>query len=38
MLSSVLHSERAIQVNIAIMRPFVWLRDILANTRRPWLV
>jgi len=31
MLSSVLHSERAIQVNIAIMRAFVKLRQILAT-------
>ncbi len=30
MLSSVLHSERAIQVNIAIMRAFVKLREILS--------
>lgn len=30
-LSSVLHSERAIQVNIAIMRAFVKLREILAS-------
>ena len=30
MLSSVLRSERAIQVNIAIMRAFVRLREILA--------
>ena len=29
MLSSVLHSERAIRVNIAIMRAFVKLREIL---------
>lgn len=29
MLSSVLNSERAIQVNIAIMRAFVKLREIL---------
>jgi hypothetical protein len=29
MLSSVLHSERAIQVNIAIMRAFVKLRQLL---------
>ena len=33
MLSSVLNSERAIQVNIAIMRAFVRLREILAATR-----
>ena len=31
MLSSVLHSERAVQVNIAIMRAFVRLREILAT-------
>jgi hypothetical protein len=31
MLSSVLHSERAVQVNIAIMRAFVKLREILAS-------
>ena len=31
MLSSVLHSERAIRVNIAIMRVFVKLRQILAT-------
>jgi hypothetical protein len=31
MLSSVLNSERAIQVNIAIMRAFVRLKTILAN-------
>jgi phage regulator Rha-like protein len=31
MLSTVLNSERAIQVNIAIMRAFVELRDILAT-------
>jgi len=30
MLSGVLHSERAIQVNIAIMRAFVRLRQVLA--------
>ncbi len=30
MLSSVLHSERAIQVNVAIMRAFVLLRQMLA--------
>ena len=33
MLSSVLSSERAIQVNIAIMRAFVKLRHALANNR-----
>ncbi len=31
MLSSVLNSERAIQLNIAIMRAFVKLREILAS-------
>jgi phage regulator Rha-like protein len=31
MLSSVLHSERAVQVNIAIMKAFVRLRQILAS-------
>lgn len=31
MLSSVLNSPRAIQVNIAIMRAFVWLREMLAT-------
>jgi hypothetical protein len=31
MLSGVLHSERAIEVNIAIMRAFVKLREILAT-------
>jgi hypothetical protein len=31
MLSSVLNSERAVQVNIAIMRTFVKLREILAT-------
>ncbi len=31
MLSSVLNSERAVQVNIAIMRTFVKLREALAN-------
>ncbi len=33
MLSSVLHSERAVQVNIAIMRAFVKLREMLASNR-----
>jgi hypothetical protein len=33
MLSSVLHSERAIQVNLAIMRAFVRLREMLASNR-----
>jgi ORF6N domain len=33
MLSSVLHSKRAVQVNIAIMRTFVRLREmLLSNT------
>ncbi|MBI5639630.1 MAG: ORF6N domain-containing protein [Nitrospirae bacterium] len=31
MLASVLHSERAVQVNIAIMRAFVKLREMLAT-------
>lgn len=31
MLSSVLHSERAIQVNIQIMRAFVKLRELMAS-------
>ena len=31
MLSSVLHSKRAVQVNIAIIRAFVRLREILAT-------
>ena len=31
MLSSVLRSQRAVQVNIAIMRTFVRLRELLAN-------
>jgi hypothetical protein len=31
MLSSVLHSERAIEVNIAIMRAFVRMREVLAT-------
>jgi hypothetical protein len=33
MLSSVLHSERAIQVNIAIMRVFVRLRELMLSHR-----
>ena len=33
MLSSVLRSPRAVQVNIAIMRAFVKLREILATNR-----
>ncbi len=31
MFSSVLHSDRAIEVNIAIMRAFVQLREILST-------
>jgi len=33
MLSSVLHSDRAAEINIAIMRTFVRLREILATHR-----
>ncbi len=33
MLSSVLHSDRAIQVNIAIMRVFVRIREMMATHR-----
>ena len=33
MLSSVLHSERAIQVNIAIMRAFVRLRTMIGSNK-----
>ena len=33
MLSSVLHSERAIQVNIAIMRAFVQLREMIDSNK-----
>lgn len=33
MLSSVLNSERAVQVNIAIMRAFVQLRELAASNR-----
>ena len=33
MLSSVLNSERAVQVNIEIMRTFVKLREMLASHR-----
>ena len=33
MLSSVLHSERAVQINVAIMRAFVQLRETLATHR-----
>jgi hypothetical protein len=32
-LSSVLHSRRAAQANVAIMRTFVKLRQVLANHR-----
>jgi hypothetical protein len=36
MLSSVLHSERAVEVNIAIMRTFVQLRRLMdSNALRP---
>src|SRR4051794_19922464 len=33
MLSSVLNSERAVQMNIAIMRAFVKLREMIAHNR-----
>ena len=33
MLSSVLHSERAVQMNIYIMRAFVHLRELLATNK-----
>lgn len=33
MLSTVLHSERAIQVNIAIMRTFVQLREMIGSNK-----
>jgi hypothetical protein len=33
MFSSVLNSERAVQVNIAIMRAFVKLREILSTNK-----
>ena len=33
MLSSVLHSRRAIDVNVAIMRAFVHVRELLATHR-----
>jgi len=33
MLSSVLRSKRAVQVNINIMRPFVRLREMMAGHR-----
>jgi hypothetical protein len=34
MLSSVLNSERAIQVNIAIMKAFIRLREILGSHKK----
>jgi phage regulator Rha-like protein len=34
MLSSVLHSKKAVQINIAIMRAFVKLRQILSNHKK----
>jgi len=34
MLSSVLNSERAVSVNIEIMRAFVRLRQVLAHERQ----
>lgn len=37
MLSSVLRSERANQVNIAIMRAFIKLREILSTHKEPAL-
>ena len=33
MLSSVLHSKRAIQMNVTIMRAFVKLREVIAGNR-----
>jgi hypothetical protein len=33
MLSSVLHSERAVQVNISIMRAFVQLREMISSNK-----
>ena len=33
MLSSVLRSERAVQVNIQIMRAFIWMRQLLASQK-----
>jgi hypothetical protein len=33
MLSSVLNSERAVQVNIEIMRAFVHLRELIASNK-----
>ena len=39
MLSGILHSKRAIQVNIAIMRTFVRLRQLLAsNAQLAWML
>jgi hypothetical protein len=35
MLSGVLHSPRAVEVNVAIMRAFVRLRDFLASQAKP---
>ncbi len=37
MLSSVLHSDRAIQVNIEIMRAFVRLRQMLSSNAELWI-
>jgi hypothetical protein len=37
MLSSVLNSERAVKVNIAIMRAFVKLRDWVTHASRVWV-
>jgi len=37
MLSSVLHSDRAIQVNIEIMRAFVRLRQMLSTNAELWI-
>jgi len=34
MLSSVLNSERAIQVNIATMNTFVWMREMLLSNAK----
>jgi hypothetical protein len=33
MLASVLNSDRAVRVNILIVRAFVWLRGLLATNR-----
>jgi hypothetical protein len=33
MLSSVLHSERAVQMNIVILRAFVKLREVIAHRK-----